>query len=645
MSSPTVAQPATRDSADQGIADPADRPLLTHRQILAIFAGLMAGMFLAALDQTIVATSVRTIADDLNGLSLQASVTTAYLITSTITTPLYGKLSDLYGRKPLFLFAISIFMVGSLACMFAQSMYELAAFRAIQGLGAGGLFSLALTIIGDIVAPRERARYQGYFVAVFGTSSVLGPLVGGFLAGRPEILGITGWRWVFGINLPIGLVALVIVTKVLNIPHTKRDHRIDWPGAVALVIGLVPLLLVAEQGRAWGWTSLSSVLCFVVGAVGLVLFLLAERRYGDDALLPLRFFRHRVFGLGTLASLLVGMGMFGAMAALPLYLQIVRGMTPTKSGLYTLPLVVGIMSMSIISGRIISKVGKIKMFPVVGVALMITALLLFSRIGVDTPFWRVALCMIVFGWGLGANMQPLTLAIQNAMPPKDMGVATAAATFFRQMGGTIGVAVFLSILFSTVGDKITSAFRAAAGTPSLQAALNDPAVAADPANAGVLGALSGTSPGGIGAVSLDNSSFIQRLDPRLAHPFLEGFSGSMTLMFLTGAAVLVAAFALVCLMPEVPLRQMSGIEAQRAAPAGPNAVPPVAEPIAESAALAEPALAEPASSVSPEPPISGPPGPAVSAPLEPPVSPERDVAARAGVAARPGSAVNSADPG
>ncbi len=579
--------------------DTQQRPLLSHRQILAIFAGLMAGMFLAALDQTIVATSVRTIADDLNGLSLQASVTTAYLITATVTTPLYGKLSDLYGRKPLFLFAISVFMVGSLACMFAQSMYQLAAFRAIQGLGAGGLFSLAMTIIGDIVSPRERARYQGYFVAVFGTSSVLGPLVGGFLAGQHEILGITGWRWVFGINLPIGFLALAIVARVLNIPFTKREHRIDWPGAVALTFGLVPLLLVAEQGRDWGWLSGRSLLCFGVGVLGLLAFVLAERAYGDDALLPLRFFRVRVFGLGTLASLLVGMGMFGAMAAVPLYLQIVRGVTPTQSGLLTLPMVLGIMSMSITSGRVISRTGRLKMWPVLGVSLMVVGLLLLSRIGVDTPYLQVGLGMIVFGWGLGAVMQPLTLAVQNSMPARDMGVATASATFFRQLGGTLGTAVFLSILFSTVGDKIAAAFRVAAGTPAFQAALADPAVRADPANAGVLSALS--SPGGVGSISLDNSSFIQQLDPRLARPFLEGFAGSMTLMFLTGAAVLVLGLVLVVLIPEVPLRQVSGLEAQRSAsagsepagpnavpPAGPNAVPPVAEPIVESALTSRP---------------------------------------------------------
>ncbi len=215
----------------------------------------MLGMFLAALDQTIVATSIRTIADDLQGLSLQAWATTAYLITATISTPLYGKLSDLYGRRPWFLTAISIFVIGSILCGFADSMYQLAAFRAVQGLGAGGLFSLALTIIGDIVPPRERARYQGYFLAVFGTSSVLGPVIGGFLAGQATVLGITGWRWVFLVNVPIGIVALAVVARNLHLPHTRRDHRIDWPGALALIVGLTPLLILAEQGRDWGWGS------------------------------------------------------------------------------------------------------------------------------------------------------------------------------------------------------------------------------------------------------------------------------------------------------------------------------------------------------------------------------------------------------
>ena len=323
----------SRPAASGTVAHSPSSGELSHRQIMTILSGLMAGMFLAALDQTIVATSIRTIADDLQGLSVQAWATTAYLITATISTPLYGKLSDLYGRRPFFLIAaISIFVLGSALSGFATSMTQLAAFRAFQGLGAGGLFSLALTIIGDIVPPRERAKYQGYFLAVFGTSSVLGPVVGGFLAGQDSILGVTGWRWVFLVNVPIGIGALLLVMRSLHLPHTRRDHRIDWPGALALVVGLVPLLLVAEQGREWGWTSGAAIATYLVGALGIVAFLAAERRYGDDALIPLRLFRGRTFGIGSLLNFILGMGMFGGLAALPLYLQIVKGRLADRGG-------------------------------------------------------------------------------------------------------------------------------------------------------------------------------------------------------------------------------------------------------------------------------------------------------------------------
>lgn len=540
--------------------------MLTHRQILTIFAGLMIGMFLAALDQTIVATSIRTIADDLDGLSLQAWATTAYLITATITTPLYGKLSDIFGRKPLFLAAIGIFVIGSIACAFATSMYQLAAFRALQGIGAGGLFSLALTIIGDIVAPRERARYQGYFVAVFGTSSVLGPVAGGFFAGQPEILGITGWRWVFLINVPLGILALAVVTHVLNVPHTKREHRIDWPGALALATGLVPLLIVAEQGRAWGWGSPAALACYGIGVVGIGAFLLAERSYGDDALLPLRMFSSGVFSWGSVAGFIAGMGMFGSLALLPLYLQIVKGSTPTEAGLQTLPLVLGIMSMSVFSGQMISRTGRYKVWPVLGLSLMIVGIGSLSFVGVDTPYWQVALIMVVIGWGLGGNMQPLTLAIQNAAAPRDMGVATASATFFRQMGGTLGTAVFLSVLFGALGARVADNFRAAVDTPAFQSALTDPAVLANPANARILGPLRSGTP-----MSFDDSSFLATADPTLARPILDGFAGSMSIVFLGAAAVLVIGLIAVIMMKEVPLRTQSGVDARRDEEAAPPA--------------------------------------------------------------------------
>ena len=377
----TVAMEPERDPSPPAAAPRA----FTHSQIMTVLGGLMLGILLAALDQTIVSTAIRTIADDLHGLDLQAWATTAYLITATIATPLYGKLSDLHGRKPYFLTAISIFIVGSMLCTISTSMYELAAFRAVQGLGAGGLMSLAFAIIGDIVAPRERARYQGYFLAVFGTASVIGPLVGGAFAGANSILGIAGWRWVFLVNVPIAAAALVVVARVLNIPHTRRESRIDWPGAVALTVAVIPVLLVAEQGRDWGWGSAGAIICYLIAAAGLIGFLAAERRIGDQALLPLRLFHNDVFSVTSASALVVGMGMFGGLVLIPLYLQIVKGASPTKSGLLLLPLMVGIIASSVISGQLTSRTGRYKIFPVVGTALMTAALLmLFFRLGIDT---------------------------------------------------------------------------------------------------------------------------------------------------------------------------------------------------------------------------------------------------------------------
>jgi EmrB/QacA subfamily drug resistance transporter len=538
---------------------------LSHRQILTILSGLMIGMFLAALDQTIVSTAIRTISDDLHGLSEQAWATTAYLITSTIATPLYGKLSDLHGRKPYFLAAISIFVVGSAACTFSTSMTELAAFRAFQGLGAGGLMSLALAILGDIVPPRERARYQGYILAVFATSSVLGPLVGGFLAGESSILGIAGWRWVFLVNVPVGFVAFFVVGKVLNIPHTRRNHQIDWWGALTIALAVVPLLLVAEQGRTWGWGSTNSLICYAIGVIGLIAWIPVERRAGDDALIPMRLFRNPVFSLTSLLGVLIGMGMFGGMLLIPQYLQIVKGASPTKSGLLMLPLMLGMMSASIASGRATSKTGRYKIFPIIGTLLMTVGMLLFHfEVQWDTALWQTMIYMLVFGFGLGLCMQTLVLAVQNAVPARDMGVATASSTFFRQMGATAGTAIFLSVLFSTVGAKITSAFKADANSAQFKAALHDPAVLANPANKPVLDMLKHGGASGASTSVLNDSSFIQKLDPRLAMPFKQGFADSMHTVFLIGAVVVAVAFVLVLFVKEVPLRMVSGLQAQAA---------------------------------------------------------------------------------
>ena len=545
---------------------PAAPAAFTHRQILTILAGLMMGMFLAALDQTIVASAIRTIGDDLHGLSVQAWVTTAYLITSTISTPLYGKLSDIYGRKPFYLFAIIVFLIGSAASAFATSMYMLAAFRAFQGLGAGGLISLALAIIGDIVAPRERARYQAYILSVFGISSVLGPVIGGFFAGTAAILAIAGWRWVFLVNVPIGLVALVVVWHTLNIPHVRRPHRIDVFGAISLVICLVPLLVIAEQGRDWGWDSTRALTCYAIGAVGLVAFLLAEHLIGDDALLPLRFFRNTVFSLTSTVGFIVGMAMFGGIAMIPLFLQIVKGVSPTGAGLRMLPLMGGLIISSIISGRTISRTGRYKIFPIVGCAAMIAGMLMLYFLG---PGYAVLVHL-----ARGGTLRRRHRRRHAADHPRDaergaardIGVASASTQFFRGLGGTLGTAVFLSILFSTAGSNIHHAYARAASVPAFQAVVNDPQVQSSAGNRQIFEMIRGG--GAVGGSTLNDTAFLQHTDDRLARPFFEGFSSSVDLVFLIATFALVIAFVLLCFLREVPLRTMSGIEAARAERAG-----------------------------------------------------------------------------
>ncbi len=553
----------------------------THAQILTILSGLLLGMFLAALDQSIVGTAIRTIADDLNGLSVQAWVTTAYLITSTITTPIYGKLGDLYGRKKLFLFAITLFIVGSAACSFATSMTMLAVLRAVQGLGAGGLFTLVLAIIGDIVSPRERAKYTGYFMAVFATSSVLGPVAGGLFAGQASIMGITGWRWVFLVNVPIGIAALFVVTKNLHLHHVRRESRIDWWGAVSLVVAVVPLLIVAEQGRKWGWDSDRALGCYLVGVVGVAAFVLVERAMGDDALIPLRIFRLRAAAVVIAASIVVGAGMFGAITVLPQYMQIVHGASPTKAGLMMVPMVLGMMSAGIVVGQITSRTGVIRIFPILGSALAAVSMLALSFVGADTSLLWVMVGMLFLGLGLGQCMQPLTIIVQNAVPPTEIGVATSSATFFRQLGGTLGVAVFLSLLFSTLGDNIASAFRSEG--PGILKAAEAGEIPRTTVNAQVRAALQNPGQGGGVFTSVENdSSIIGRMSSAVAHPFQVGFAESMSLVLLCGGCVMLLAFAVLLLMPAVELRATSASAAARAehdaGQSGPSA-PPVDAPL------------------------------------------------------------------
>ncbi|MGN7860383.1 MDR family MFS transporter [Microbacterium sp. 22303] len=482
MSTATATTGATRAERSQ------NAPIMTHKQILLVIYGLMAGMFLSSLDQTIVGTAIRTIGDDLHGLDQQAWVTTAYLITSTISVPIYGKLSDIFGRRPLFIFGISVFILGSILATFSSSMLMLAAFRGVQGIGAGALMSLPLAIMADILAPRERAKYQGYFFAVFGISSLIGPLVGGLFAGANEILWISGWRWVFLINLPIGLIALGMVIAFLHLPKVgkHKNPRIDWWGATAVIVALVPLLLVAEQGREWGWASFGAIACYVIGGLGVIAFVLIEIAMKDDAIIPIRLFHSRPFSWATGIGVLVGFGMFGAMMTIPLYMQIVGGLTPTESGFAMLPMVVGLMGSSMAAGQITSRTGKYGIFPRTGTLIMALGFLLLTFVSSNTPVWFMMIGMFVVGLGLGQLMQSLVMASQNAVEARDMGVATSAATFFRQIGGTLGTAIMLSILFTLLPLNITHSM---ADKPTLTAALNgalDPAVAGKEQNKAVM---------------------------------------------------------------------------------------------------------------------------------------------------------------
>jgi EmrB/QacA subfamily drug resistance transporter len=428
-------------------ASPPENEGFTHRQILLVMSGLMLGLFLAALDQTIVSTALPTIVGDFHRSNLLSWVITAYLLASTASTPLWGKVGDLYGRKRVFQLAIVVFLLASALCGASQNMFELIAFRGLQGIGGGGLLSLAFAIIGDVIPPRERGRYQGYFGAVFGVSSVVGPLAGGFAVDS------LSWRYIFYVNLPLGIVALIVTNRVLRLPARKRSVKIDWQGALLLVAGVSCILLATQLGGTnYPWGSSQVIGLFALGVVIIAGFGLREAK-APEPILPLDLFRIQIFTVANIIAFVSGVAMFGALAFLPQYLQLVHGVSATESGLLLLPLLVGLLAMSISSGLYISRTGKYRWFPLAGTIGVTIGLVLLTHLGAHTSLVVVSLYILVFGLGLGLFMQVLTLVVQNAVPMKQMGVGTSAVTFFRSMGGAIGASALGAVLTAGIAAE------------------------------------------------------------------------------------------------------------------------------------------------------------------------------------------------
>jgi len=495
-------------------------PALTHRQIMTVLVGLMLGTLVAALSQTVLATALPTIVGELGGQDKLAWVVSAGLLTSTASSPIWGKLSDLYGRKLLFQCAIGVFLAGSALCGFAQGIEGLIGFRAVQGLGIGGLIALSQAIIGDIVAPRQRGRYQGYMGSMFGIATVAGPLIGGFL------VDTLSWRWCFFVAIPIGIAALVVTERVLRLPFPRREHAIDYVGAGLIFGGVSAILLVlALAGREFAWASAPTYLLAGLGLALLGAAVWWERR-APEPIIPPRLFANRTFVLASVAAFAVGAAMFCAIVYLPQYLQIVKNQSPTDSGLLTLPLMVSLVTTSIASGRVITRTGRYKPFPVAGLALASVGLFLLSRLHADSSLVTAGLYMAIVGLGIGMVAQVLVLAVQNAVDRRDLGAATSASTFFRSMGGAVGVAVFGALLSHRLRELL----------PNL------------PAGAGAPGA--GTDSGRL----LGTPDAIHQLPPPVGDAVVEAFAESLQTVFLAAVPFALAGFLVVLFLPELRLR-------------------------------------------------------------------------------------------
>ena len=489
-----------------------------NQRVRLIFGALLLVLLLASLDQTIVSTALPTIVGDLGGVSDLSWVVTAYLLSSTVVGPVYGKLGDQYGRKIVLQVAIVIFLVGSALCGISQNMTELIVFRGIQGLGGGGLFVITIAVVGDIFPPRERGRYQGYFGGVFGVSTVLGPLLGGFFVDH------LSWRWIFYVNLPIGLIALAVIATAFQ-PRTDHvKHTIDYLGAALLAGGLSAIVLYTSLGgTTYSWTSPWMLALIVGGVVLLAAFVFAEGRAAEP-ILPLELFRNRVFSVTSAVGFIVGLALFGAITYLPLYLQDVKGHSPTTSGLLILPLMVGLLTASIGSGQLITRFGRYKPFPVAGTAIMVVGLFLLSRLQVDTPTVVTGAYMLVLGFGLGNVIQVLVLAAQNAVDYKYLGVASSGSTLFRQIGGSIGVSVFGAIFANQLAANLVGKLP----------------------------------PGGRVPSSAANPAVVKQLPAVLRDPFRIAITDALTTVFLVAAGIAVLAFLLTWLLPEVPLKTTAG---------------------------------------------------------------------------------------